>query len=185
MKCPEFYIIIIGFLLSALTSVTFVPALLTDIGFDPTFVASALSLLSIGLAVCKPLVGIFYDRFGIKTAINICLIASLVSKLLLGKVLTITHCLLSALATPLETVMISILALDLFGEKCFGKTLAITNSLFAVGHALNPPLLNLSYDIANNYTFSIIFATIISVVTIILMNFSITSLKHKRKELNK
>lgn len=192
LRCPEFYIIIVSFLLSALTSVNFVPALLTDIGFDPSFVAFALSLLSIGLAVCKPLVGIFYDRFGIKTAINICLIASLVSKLLLfiitvspiGKTLTVIHCLLNALATPIETVMISILALDLFGEKCFGKTLAITNSLFAVGHALNPPLLNLSYDIANNYTFSIIFTTVISAVTIVLMNFSITSLKCKSKELN-
>lgn len=192
LRCPEFYIIIISLLLSALTSVTFVPALLTDIGFDPSFVASALSLLSIGLAVCKPIVGIFYDRFGIKTSLNTCLIAGLVSKLLLfvitvspiGKALTIIHCLLNALATPLETVMISILALDLFGEKCFNKTLAVTSSLFAVGHALNPPLLNLSYDLAKNYTFSIIFTTIISVVIIVLMNFSIISLKSKKKKLN-
>lgn len=190
LKCPEFYIIIISFLLFALTTVTFVPALLTDIGFDPSFVAAALSLLSIGLAVFKPLVGVFYDHLGIRTAMNICLIASLISKVLLliitvspmGKVITIIHCLLNALATPLETVMISILSLDLFGEKCFGKTLAVTNSLFAVGHALNPPLLNLSYDISNNYTFSIIIATIISVVTIILMNIAIISLKRKNKE---
>lgn len=191
LKCPEFYVVIISFLLFALTTVTFVPALLTDIGFDPSFVAAALSLLSIGLAVFKPLVGIFYDHFGIRTAMNICLIASLISKVLLliitvspmGKVFTIIHCLLNALATPLETVMISILSLDLFGERCFGKTLAVTNSLFAVGHALNPPLLNLSYDIASNYTFSIIITTIISVVTIILMNIAIISLKHKSKEL--
>ena len=72
LKCPEFYIIIISLLLSALTAVTFVPAHLTDVGFDPSFVASALSLLSIGLALCKPLVGLFYDCFGIKTAVNIC-----------------------------------------------------------------------------------------------------------------
>ena len=163
---------------------------LTDIGFDPTFVASALSLLSIGLALCKPLVGLFYDCFGIKAATNICLTASLVSKLLLliitvspaGKVLAIVHCLLNALATPLETVMISILALDLFGERCFDKTLAVTSSLFAVGHALNPPLLNLSYDIAGSYTLSIIFATIITVIIIVLMNFSIVSLKSKSKK---
>lgn len=192
LKCPEFYIVIISFFLFALTSITFVPAFLTDIGFDPSFVAISLSLLSIGLAICKPLVGISYDRFGIKTAINICLIAGLASKLLLliitvspvGKVLTIIQCLLSALATPLETVMISILTLDLFGKKCFNKTLAITNSLFAIGHALNPPLLNLSYDIANNYTFSIIFTIIISVATIMLMNFSIISLKRKNRNIN-
>ncbi len=193
LRCPEFYIITICLLLSALTTVgSFVPAHLTDIGFDPSFVASALSLQSIGLAICKPLVGILYDRFGIKTAINTCFIAGLISKLLLfiitvspiGKALTILHCLLYALAAPLETVMISILALDLFGEKCYDKTLAVTNSLFAAGYALNSPLLNLSYDIANNYNFSFIFATIISVVIIVLMNFSIISLKRKSKEHN-
>lgn len=193
LKQPEFYIIITCLSLSALTSIgSLVPPHLTDIGFDPTFVSSALSLLSIGLAICKPLVGIFYDRFGIKTAINTCFIASLIAKLLLfiitvspiGKVLTILYCLLSALATPLETVMISILTLDLFGEKCLKKTLAVTSALFALGQALNPPLLNLSYDIANNYNFSFIITTILSVVIIVLMNISITSLKRKSKELN-
>ena len=188
---PSYYAVIISLFLYALVSVSSTSAPhFTDIGFSPEFVALLLSIGSIGLAIAKVLVGIIYDHYGLKVSVNICLFSALFAKLLLlvanvsaiGKVLAISYSVLISIATPLETVMISIIALDLFGTKSFGKTLALTTALFTVGHAINSPLLNLAYDFANNYTISFVSSTIVSVLVIVVLNISIRSLKKDAEE---
>jgi len=186
---PTFYIVIICLAVYALTSSSSIATPhYKDIGFDGEFIALSLSIGSIGLAVSKILVGILYDRYGIKIAVNLCLFTALAAKILLFiitpemKGLVILHTVLFSIATPLETVMISIIVLDLFGRKCFNKTLAITTSLFTVGHALNSPLLNLPYDFMHSYMISFVISTVASVVIIFALNFSMISLKRDAKK---
>lgn len=190
-KKPAFYAVIISLSVYALVSVGSISTPhFQDIGFKPEFVALLASVGSIGLAVSKILVGILYDRFGLKVSVNICLFSALIGKLLLlftkvsatGQVLAISHSVLLSIATPLETVMISIVTMDLFGEKSFNKTLAITTSLFTVGHAINSPLLSLPKDFANSYMLSFVISTIVSAVVIVVLNLSITSLKKDAKK---
>lgn len=190
-KKPAFYAVIISLSVYALVSVGGISTPhFQDIGFSPEFVALLASIGSIGLAVSKILVGILYDRFGLKVSVNICLFSALVGKLLLlitkvsatGQILAISHSVLLSIATPLETVMISIVTMDLFGEKSFNKTLAITTSLFTIGHAINSPLLSLPKDFTNSYMVSFVISTVISAVVIVILNLSIISLKKDAKE---
>jgi len=190
-KKPAFYAVIISLSVYALVSVGSISTPhFQDIGFSPKFVALLASIGSIGLAVSKILVGVLYDKFGLKVSVNICLFSALVGKLLLlitkvsatGQVLAISHSVLLSIATPLETVMISIVTMDLFGEKSFNKTLAITTSLFTIGHAINSPLLSLPKDFTNSYMISFVVSTVISAVVIVILNLSITSLKKDAKE---
>lgn len=86
VRLPQFYIILICLAFFSLTTVNnLVAPHFTDIGFNPGFVAFILSLSSIALAASKILVGIFYDKFGIRTALNICLISSAVAKQMLSE----------------------------------------------------------------------------------------------------
>ncbi len=189
LRLPQFYVTLFCLALFSLTTINnIVPPHFADIGFEPSFVASVLSIFSVGLAVAKILAGMLYDRFGIRTALNICLISSAVSKLLLliinlsptGKVFAILHCLLSALGTPIETVMLPIITLGLFGKKSFVKTLSLVSTASTVGFSLCSPVLNLPYDIAGDYTLSFVFALIACIAIIIAMNVVITSLKNKK-----
>ncbi|MBQ9985108.1 MAG: MFS transporter [Oscillospiraceae bacterium] len=186
---PAYYIVIISLALYALMSVSPISTPhYKDIGFTGEFIALSLSIGSIGLAVSKIVVGIIYDRFGIKPAVNLCLFTALAAKLILFlitpelKALAICYTVLISIATPLETVMISIIVLDLFGKKSFNQALAITTSLFTIGHALNAPLLNLPYDFMGNYTISFVVSTVASVVIIFALNLSIISLKRDAKK---
>ncbi len=190
-KNPAYYAVIISLSIYALVSVSSISAPhFTDIGFEPEFVALLLSISSIGLAVAKVIVGILYDRYGLKLSVNICLFSALAAKLMLlvanvsatGKVLAISYSVLISIATPLETVMISIVTMDLFGQKSFNKTLSITTALFTVGHAINSPLLSLAHDFADSYMISFVTSTVVSVAVIIVMNMSIVSLKRDAKK---
>lgn len=186
---PAFYAVIISLSLYALMSTSPISTpYYKDIGFSGEFIAVILSIGSIGLAISKILVGVIYDRWGIKIAVNLCLFTALASKILIFfmtpelKAIAISSSVLMAIATPLETVMISIIVLDLFGRKSFNKALAITTSLFTIGHALNAPLLNLPYDFMGNYMISFVISTVASVVVIFALNISIASLKKAAKQ---
>ena len=181
---PAFYTVIICLAMYALLSVNSIATPhFKDVGFSGEFVALSACIGSIGLAVSKILVGIVYDRFGIKISVNICLFTALAAKLILFFVtsetagLAISYTVLMSITSPMETVMIPIIVLDLFGQRSFHKTLAITTAFFTAGYALNGPLLNLPYDFTNSYTISFAVSTAATAVMIVAMNLSIISLK--------
>ena len=193
-KSPWFYVVIGCLFFYAVSGINgaVIPHL-EYIGFDKEFVTASFSISTFALAISKLLVGFIYDRFGIKAAVNTCLISSFAAKGLLiiitatelGKVLVISHSLLNALATPLETVMLPILALDLFGEKSFAESLAITSTVLTVGQALNAPLAHLPYDLTGSYSLSFWISTVVAAITLVLINVAVASLKRKEKTLVK
>lgn len=186
---PAFYTVIICLAMYALLSVgSIATPHFKDVGFSGEFIALISCIGSIVLAVSKIVVGFIYDRFGIKTSVNICLFTSFAAKLILffvtseTPVLAISYTVLMSIATPLETVMLPIIILDLFGQKSFNRTLALTTSLFTVGHALNAPLLNLPYDFMGNYMISFVASTALSAAVIVALNLSMISLKKDAKK---
>ncbi len=190
VKKPIFYAVIACLALYALSSVGAISTPhLKDVGFTGEFIALVSCIGSIVLMAGKILIGIIYDRLGIKISVNLCLFAALIAKILLFFVssetpaLAIIFTVLLYLATPFETIMIPIIVLDLFGQKSFNKILAITTALFTVGHALNSPLLNLPYDFMNSYIVSFIVSAVASVLIIIVLNYSIISLKRTKTKL--
>lgn len=189
IKMPSFYAIVISvfFITMSQIGVVTTPHFI-DIGFDPSFAATVTAVSNITLALFKILVGFFYDKFGIKITVNFCLISSLFAKLLLfiitptdgGKVLAILFGVLNSLGVTMETVMLPIIALALFGEISFNKTIALLTSICAAGFILASPILNIPFDVTNSYKLSFIFVCTIATIVLIAMNFAMADLIKKR-----
>ena len=100
-----------------------------------------------------------YDKWGLKatllieefTAVAMILVLAFLTASPTGKIMAIIYNVFIAMALPLETVMIPLIAVDLFGEKSYAKALGILNSISVVGFALSTPVLNLAYDLLGTY----------------------------------
>ena len=189
LKMPSFYVINISVFLITMSQIGVVTtAHFIDIGFDPAFATTVTAVSNVTLALFKILMGIFYDKFGIRVTLNCCLISSLLGKLLLfvitpgasGKALAILFGVLNSLGVTMETVMLPILALALFGEISFNKTVALLTSICAAGFILASPILNIPFDITGSYTISFAFVCFVALFVFLAMNFAMADLV-KRK----
>jgi MFS family permease len=146
-----------------------------DRGMDKDFAAWAVSISSLALAACKFLVGACNDKKGLKFTMLICdvsavvmmLMLAFVSNSMLGRGLAVGYSVISALALPLETIMLPLIAADLFGEKEYGKMLGIFVSVNTAGYACGPFLTNLAYDFIGTYTpILLIYTVLMAAITV-------------------
>lgn len=162
LRKPYFYltcvcVFLTGAVLQSVTGVA--SAHLKDQGLDADFVATNLSIFALSLATFKFLSGFLYDRKGLKFTMLICDGAAVIMILLLamvtasteGRICAIAYAVLSGLALPLETVMLPLIAGDLFGEKEFSKMLGILVSVNTAGFAIAPLISNLCFDALGTY----------------------------------
>lgn len=191
VKKPYFYgaLICIFFTGVAMTGVNSISAAhMQDVGIDAGFVATVLSLHSIALAVFKFLIGFIYDRYGLRLTSGICAVTAIIVMLCLafvsntvtGMTLSMIYGIFSSLALPLETVMLSIYANDLFGERSFGKSMGIITAANTAGYAVGAPVTNLCYDLLGSYQLSLIACSIIMFGVMILLQFVINRGKKER-----
>ena len=159
-------------------------------GLDKSYITDVLAIHSIALTFFKFLVGFLYDRFGLRTTTGICYVAgaAVMTALVLvadtpeGRVLAMIYGIFSSLALPLETIMLPIIAGDLFGEKSFNKILGIVVSANTAGYAVGSPLSNLCYDLTNSYKISIYIGIALIVAIMITMQFIINRANKYHKE---
>lgn len=144
-----------GFSLQAIVSVS--SAHLEDVGFDATFVAGVLSFYSLLLTGSKILSGVSFDRLGLKITLLICDSCAVLAIFLLAIVtpgrsaLVIIYEVLVAIAMPLETIMIPLIAQDMFGEHSYAKIMGLFVSICTAGFAVSSPLANLVFDVTGSY----------------------------------
>ena len=118
-----------------------------------------LSLHSLTLAGCKFLIGVLFDRKGLKTTLLLCYVASLIPVLLLifvtnspvGNAMALAYAVLSAIALPLETIMLPLITADLFGQRSYAQMLGVIVAINTAGYSFGPPLTNFIYDALGNY----------------------------------
>ena len=159
---PYFYLACVcifctGAVLQSVTGVAV--AHVKDQGLSAEFAATVSSVSALSLALFKFLTGFIYDKKGLKVTMLICDCAAVVMILLLsavtnsprGQVVALTYAVLAALALPLETVMLPLIAADLFGEREFAKLLGIFVSVNTAGYAVGPLLTNLCFDMVGTY----------------------------------
>lgn len=162
LRKPWFYLTLLSIVVCglALTSSNGVYiAHMKDVGLDAGYIATIVSVHSLALALFKFLTGVVYDRFGLRVAMSICCISGVLSCLLLasvsntevGMVLAMSQGIIGSMAQPLETVMIPLIASELFGEKSYVKVLGIMMSIKAVGGAIGSPIINMFYDAQGTY----------------------------------
>ena len=132
---------------------------LKDVGIDPGYVATVLSVHSIVLCGSKFVAGLSCDKLGLRTTLLICQAFALISFLALafagvsafGMGCAMTWGVTSSLSLPLETIMLPLITADLFGDKEFPKLVGIFVSLNVSGYAVGTPLVNLLFDLTGSY----------------------------------
>jgi MFS family permease len=176
-KKPYFYVAIIsvmfiGMSLQGLGGIA-IPHMY-DVGLSKPLVANISTVSSILLMSSKFLAGFVYDKTGIKITMNVSFVASffslfclvLVSNTKLGIVIAFVRVVFSVIALPLETIMLPLFASELFGNKCFAKTVGVFTAACTAGFAIGAPFGNLCYDIFGNYNVAfIVFACLMLFVT--------------------
>ena len=169
-----------GFSLTAINGVAVQH--MKDVGLDIVYVTNIWSIHSLFLAVFKFLTGFFYDKLGLRKTMLICSITTVFVMISLasvtptteGMILAAVYSIFSGLALPLETIMLPIIAGDLFGQKSFAKVLGFISAVNTAGFAISSPLMNLVYDKAGSYRIGLWASGAIMVVVIITMQFIIT-----------
>lgn len=186
LRKPYFYAAAIGVFLTGMslqgidgTSA----AHMKDVGLAPEYVATVLSVSSITLAATKFLTGFSYDKLGLRITILIAQFCGFVSFTCLafcdssstGQTLAMVYGVLSRLALPLETVIVPLVAAELFGEKDFSKLLGIFVALNTAGYAVGNPLCNLVFDKVGTYSPMLIIMGALLVVLAVMFQFIITA----------
>lgn len=191
-KQPFYYMALVGIFLTGmvLQGVNGASAAhMKDVGLDPGYVATVLSIHSLALMGFKFLTGVSYDKFGLRITMIICDIAALVVMVLLalvtnsptGRVYAMIYGIFSSLALPLETIMLSLITTDLFGVKSFDKILGIVSALNTAGYAVGAPLMNFCYDLYGTYVPFIWVCVGIMVLVTVMYQYVISSAAGKRK----
>lgn len=178
VKKPYFYLALLsmfftGMALQGLGGISFPH--MYDIGINVGFVATISSISSILLTITKFSTGFMYDRLGLKISMNICLFCAFVSitGLVLitntpaGHVIAFVRSIFSSVALPLETVMLPLFALELFGNREYEKFVGVFASASTAGFAIGSPFGNICYDFFGNYNLAFyIFGAMLVFVTI-------------------
>ena len=193
-KKPYFYlaaicIFLTGMCLQGLSGIS--AAHMKDTGIDPSYVALVVSIQSLMLAVSKFLAGFSYDKFGMRFTMTFCdicallatLLLSLVSATVLGKNLAVAHAVFNALALPLETIMLSLFASELFGNRAFAHTMGIFAAVNTAGYAAGTPLANWCFDAFGTYVPIILFYCGTMLVVTVVFQFILNAAYRERKRI--
>ena len=163
-----------GMCLQALSGIA--AAHMKDVGLEPDFVARMVSLQALVMACTKFLTGVSYDKFGMRVTMTICDVAAVIATVLLtltnatatGMALAAAFAVMVALALPLETIMLSLFAAELFGNRAFPKTMGIFAAVNTAGYAVGNPVANWVFDTFGSYNPIILtFGAIMLAVTIV------------------
>lgn len=128
-----------------------------DVGLDPAFVGSMVSIQSLILIFSKISCGFLYDKLGLRFTVIICDVAAIAAIFGLGflaghgSILTYVYTILKPIALPLETLMLPIFARELMGAKDYSKILGIFTGFNTLGYAIGGPLLNSIFDVYGTY----------------------------------
>ena len=161
-KKPYFYmtvasVFLVGMVLQSVNGVG--AAHMRDVGIDPAFVATVWSVHSLVLAAAKFLTGILYDKKGMRITALTCQSMAVLAIIVMiangptpaGRACAMAYGIISSFALPLETIMVPLIASDLFGEKAFARIMGILLAFNTAGYAVGSPLTNLVYDKTGSY----------------------------------
>lgn len=176
-----------GMILQGLSGIS--AAHMQDKGIDVSFVAGIVSFQMMILAASKFLAGASYDKFGLRVTILACHLLAVAALILMplagdthmGRLVAVAYSVVAFLAMPLETIMLSLIASELFGNRSFAQMMGIYSAFNTAGYALGTPLGNWCYDICGSYDPAIRVAAVIMAVVTVVFQFVITAAQKQRK----
>ena len=182
-------IFLTGMILSGINGVAST-MLKDDVGLDPGFVATVMTAHSLALMLFKFLAGVIYDRKGLRWMLTICEVAAVIVYIALvlvdnsptGMALAMFYGVFSSLALPMETIGVSLVTSDLFGNKAFDRMLGLMMALNHLGYAVGSPVMNLGWELSGgSYAPVIIGGAILMTLVVIGYQFLITAAHKDRK----
>lgn len=144
-----------GFFLQAMSSTS--KPHMYDVGLDKNYVMTVYMIHSIILLLAKILSGISYDKLGIRITMAMCTVSSFLaigSLALMAQtsvVLPWVYGIFSSFALPIETVLIPLIALQLFGKTSYSRIMGYYLALTTLGSAVGIPIINVFYDTQGTY----------------------------------
>ncbi len=192
VKKPYFYValvcmFLIGMYLQGLGNIA--TPHLYDVGIPVATVATISSLASLLLTAGKFSSGFMYDRLGMRITMNICYACSFISLVSLifvdnsraGICLAYMRGIFTTFALPLETVMVPLFASELFGNRCFDKTVGLFAAASTAGFAVGSPLGNIIFDFFGSYNIAFALFGGIAVFVTIAMQFILSAANRDRR----
>lgn len=191
-KKPYFYLALVCLLLTgmSLNGLGEIASLhMYDVGLSKKFVATLATASSLLLMGSKFFNGFMYDKIGIKKTMNICYLCTffalacvaMINASTFGKVIASIRPVFSVVALPLETVMLSVFANELFGSKSFNTVVGLFSAATTAGFALASPFAQLWDMLFGNYTFAMLSLAILMVFVTITMQFVLRFAYRDRK----
>lgn len=159
-----------------------------DIGMDKTYITNIFSIFSLLLTASKILVGVIYDHLNLRRVMIICQGAAIAAFVILatltanalGNAMAIVFALIFALALPLETLVVPLIANDLFGNKDYDKILGLLIAANYSGCALSGPFINLFADAGMGYKPGLLILSGIMALALTIMQFAINKAWKKK-----
>ena len=192
VKKPYFYVAILcmfftGMALQGLSGISFPH--MYDMKLDVAFVATISSISSILLTVSKFTTGFMYDRLGMRISMNICFVCAffsiiglvLVSNTPIGHIIALVRGIFSSFALPLETVMLPLFAMELFGSKEYEKFVGIFAAASTAGFAIGSPFGNVCHDLLGSYNLAFYVFGAMLIFVAVAMQYVLSSAHRDRK----
>ena len=162
---------------------------LTDSGINAEYVAAVASVSSLILTVAKIVIGILYDKKGLRFTMLMCHSMMFIAYILIvfadatpfGKFAGMAAMVLSRLALPLETVMIPLMSGDMFGNKSLVSVMGVFVAMKSAGSCIDAPICNLVFDLTGSYIPIYIAFGVMMVIVTVLFQLVITSAYKDKK----
>ena len=183
-KKPYFYIVVLivfitGFSVQGISGIY--KAHMRDVGLDSALVTNIISVFSLVFTAAKILVGIIYDKFNLRKVLLLCEGAAILSFLILAfispatSLLGFVYAAAFAFAMPLETLVIPLVANDLFGNADYDRILGVLIAANYSGYAIGAPTVNLCFDIFGTYKPVLLVLAAVMLGSLIVFQFVITA----------
>jgi len=180
-------IFLTGMCLQGLSGIS--AAHMKDVGLTPDYVAKMVSLQSLVMACTKFLTGFSYDKFGMRITMTVCDVAAVCAAVLLtlvnasamGMATAAVYAAIIALALPLETIMLSLFAAELFGNRPFPKIMGIFAAVNTAGYAVGNPVANWVFDTFGTYNPMIMAFGLLMLTVTVVFQFILNAAYRQRK----
>ncbi len=191
LRKPYFYVTLVcvffaGLALQSASGIAV--AHMEDVGLDSDYITNIISVYALILLGAKLLAGFAYDRIGLRATTLICTLSGSAAIFFLAIVTAATsgraifYELLMPFGLPMETVMLPLMASDMFGEKYFAKVMGVIVSVNTAGYAVGSLLSNLVFDWFGSYKNVLLFyAAVLFAVAVVYQICLIPAVRDRRR----
>ena len=187
IKKPYFYISLLcifctGMAIQAANGIF--SAHMKDCGIPNDTIANLLSMMSLILLFSKMGTGYLFDRFGLRKTFLFCILCGCIALTSLAfastPLVAAMYSIVIPFAFPLETIMLPLIAMDLYGHHSYSKIMGLFVSFNTFGYAVGGPIMNLVFDRTGTYRSIIMVMVGILAAVGIVMQFVITAARRER-----